>query len=143
MVVVMSLIPRPAFLIRTKHHAPPTYVGAAFERVGRSSVFAFSSRAFAAQVARGLENHRKLTGSYPSVTEDGLQLEDGGESLDTLEILEVDDHGLRGLVEGSGVAVCYMRLDAEDDDIHAAVVYDKKIQRTWIHDLYGKPDVSP
>lgn len=134
----------PAFLIRTKHHAPPTYYGANFERLGRSSVFAFSTRGFATRVAQGLEAHRRVTGHFPEITAESLELGDDTElhALDMLEIEELSAARLSSLVEGSGVVLCYVRMDGAadttSDTVHAQIVYDKKITRTWLHDVWSK-----
>ena len=136
-------LPQPTYVIRTKHHTPPTYFGATFEGLGRSGVFAFATRSFATRVAQGLESHRRAAGRFPVLVgaeRERLELGEDQElgSLDMLDVQEMDAHALHALVEGSGVVVCYMRMDGEEEDIHAHVVYDKQIQRTWIHDVYCK-----
>ncbi len=139
--VVRQTLPGPAFLIRTKHHSPPTWVGSGFESRGSSSVFAFASRALARRVAQGLEAHRRAAGHFPSVVEgNALQLGPDEElrEPDLLEIQELDAAGLAALVEGSGVAVCYMREDATEDRIRASVVRGTTIRRAWIHDMYSR-----
>ncbi len=132
--------PQPAYLIRTKHHQPPTYFGTTFERVGRSSVFAFASRALATRVAQGLEAHRRIAGHFPVISAEALELGDSHElhDLDMLQVERFDPEDLAALIGGSGVVLCYLRMDDEDEEIHANIVYDRLIQRTWIHDLYMK-----
>lgn len=133
--------PSPTYVIRTKHHDNPrTYFGASFERAGRSSVFAFASRTLATQVAQGLEAYRRSSGHFPPMCTETLELgiPDDLQDLDMLEIEEMDAPRLAALVEGSGVVICYMRMDDEDEDLHAHVVYDKRITRTWIDDMYRR-----
>jgi hypothetical protein len=133
-------VPDKSFVLRTRH-VPPTYVGATFERAGRSSVFAFSSRRFAARVGHGLESQRRQLGHFPSIAEQDIQLDalDERHPLDHLDIVELDAIEMRALVAGSGVVLCYIRMD-DDGDVRGAVLYDKRIQRTWIHGLYARPD---
>lgn len=129
----------PAYVVRTRHHSPPTYVGAVYEQ--RSTLFAFSSHRLAARVAHGLESQRRSSGAFPVLSLDGLRVDEdakAGETLEHLDVQELNPHELWALVEGSGVVVCFMRLDDEESDINAHIVYDKKIQRTWIYDLYRK-----
>ena len=130
--------PQPTYLIRTKHHHPPTYFGTNFQRVGRSSVFAFGSHAFATRVAQGLEAYRRATGDFPVVSTETLEL--GGnhdlQELDMLQIDRFDSVQLAALIQGSGVVLCYLRMDHEDEEIHANILYDKGIQRSWIYDMY-------
>lgn len=128
----------PAFVVRTRHHSPPTYVGATFEQ--RSAVFAFNSRRLAARVAHGIEKHRRASGAFPVLTLDGMTLDDvdAPDALEHLDIVQLEPYELEVLVSGSGVIVCYMRLDDEESDIHAHIVYDRKIQRTFLWDVFNK-----
>lgn len=138
--------PKQAFLIRTKTHRPPTYFGAAMDRVGRSGIFAFASHSFALRVAQGLEAHRRVSGDFPSVsTTDGIELsphDDDLRPLDMLEIDKVEGAQLRRLVGGSGVVVCYMRLDQEEEAIQASILFDTGVKRAWLHALYTRKAVE-
>lgn len=151
---------QPLYLIATSTSSTPTtYFGAAPSlNDTRSTVFAFRDRAAAVDVARGLEQHKRVTGTYPAPDDVDGQLDVTAPTdwtgltdvtgLTDLVITRSSVAEALRLVKGSGLAVSIM---LRSNDTHGTYKYksvdvrsSRCVDRAWLERmLYDTKPAMP
>lgn len=104
-----------------RHRATGGYFGHVSH--GKSAVFVFRDPRLARVVARGLENHRAVTGHFPPPEQSQIDLSSDGSlhSFEHLDVSSVNVDNIMRTTKGSGVSVVLLGGDEPSAELCAGV----------------------